>query len=106
MSLPTEKHVEEWLHKLGETDEAYAQACASLTAAKERLKVAKMEGLPDEGTALEREKAAYTSRAYKDAIAALRDAEANKKLLELRREQWSLGIDVWRSLNANQRRTS
>ena len=104
MSLPTSNHVERWLEQLGESDAPYAQACAELTAAKELLKVSKMAALPNEGTALEREKAAYTSAEYRLAIERLEKAEYSKKLLELRREQWQLGIDVWRSLNANMRR--
>ena len=43
MGLPTEEHVEEWLKKLGESDQPYAAACATLTVKKESLKIAKKE---------------------------------------------------------------
>lgn len=104
MALPTEKDVDRWLNLLGSTDEAYAQACASLTAQKERLKVSKAMATPRQGTQLERENEALMSPQYSFAIDALKEAEYQKKLLELKREQYMLGIEVYRTLSANQRR--
>ncbi|MAR67238.1 MAG: hypothetical protein CL833_08330 [Crocinitomicaceae bacterium] len=105
MGLPTEKNVENWLCKLGESDEAYASACARLTAKKENLKIEKAKQTGNEGTAIEREKQALTSVGYKQAIDDLVEAEHTKKLLELQRQQYILGIEVWRSLNANMRKS-
>ena len=103
MSLPTENHVEQWLTQLGETDEAMAQATAEYSAAKENIKVQKAIATPSSGTSIERERAALTSALYKLALEKLREAEYQKMLLSLKRRQWELGIDVWRSLNANMR---
>ena len=103
MSLPTEQHVEKWLMHLGESDEAMAQATATHSAAKENLKVQRALATPSTGTSIERERAALTSAQYKLALDALKEAEFQKTLLSLKRRQWELGIDVWRSLNANMR---
>ena len=105
MGLPTESNVEEWLKKLGESDQPYAAACATLTVKKESLKIAKARALGATGTAAEKERTALTSPEYQIAIEELRDAEYEKKLLELRRTQYILGIEVWRSLNANLRKS-
>ena len=103
MSLPTAQHVEKWLMQLGESDEAMAQATATHSAAKENLKVQRALATPSTGTSIERERAALTSAQYKLALDALKEAEFQKTLLSLKRRQWELGIDVWRSLNANMR---
>jgi hypothetical protein len=103
VSLPTEQHVEKWLMQLGESDEAMAQATAAYSAAKENIKVQKAIATPSTGTSIERERAALTSAQYKLALDALKEAEFQKTLLSLKRRQWELGIDVWRSLNANMR---
>jgi len=103
VSLPTEQHVEKWLMQLGETDEAMAQATAEYSAAKENLKVQRALATPSTGTSIERERAALTSAQYKIALDALKEAEYQKTLLGLKRRQFELGIDVWRSLNANLR---
>jgi len=103
VSLPTEQHVEKWLMQLGESDEAMAQATATHSAAKENLKVQRALATPSTGTSIERERAALTSAQYKLALDALKEAEFQKTLLSLKRRQWELGIDVWRSLNANMR---
>tara|TARA_R110002020_G_scaffold42017_1_gene123471 strand:+ start:151 stop:441 length:291 start_codon:yes stop_codon:yes gene_type:complete len=95
--------VEKWLMQLGESDEAMAQATATHSAAKENLKVQRALATPSTGTSIERERAALTSAQYKLALDALKEAEFQKTLLSLKRKQWELGIDVWRSLNANMR---
>lgn len=105
MSLPNEKMVEKWLNDLGESDHAYANACAVYTAAKEGLKIAKAAAMPNGGTVAEREKQALISAEYEVAVKKLSAAEYEKTLLHLQREQWIMGIDVWRSINANQRRS-
>lgn len=105
MSLPDEKAVERYMHSLAQSDEQYAQACASLTAAREGLKVAKALGTPKSGTVQEKENEALTSPEYTLALEKLKQAEYEKMLLSLRREQWVLGIEVWRSLSANRRRS-
>lgn len=105
MSLPTEKDVDEALQKLAETDEKMARATAVLTAAKEGLKIAKAKATPRQGTALERENEALMSPEYQVAVDALRDADYRRELLRLKREGWSLLIEVFRTLSANQRRT-
>ena len=92
-------------HDLAESDHAFANACAVYTAAKEGLKIAKASAMPDKGTVAEREKQALVSAEYELAVKKLSAAEYEKTLLHLQREQWIMGIDVWRSLNANQRRS-
>jgi hypothetical protein len=44
------------------------------------------------------------SAEYALALDELRTAEFEKTLMHLRRQNWQTQIDVWRSLNANQRR--
>ena len=105
MSLPDEKAVERYMHSLAQSDEQYAQACAALTAAKERLKIAEALAMPKSGTVQERKNAALTSPEYEMALERLERAEHDKVLLSLKREQWTLGIEVWRSLSANRRRS-
>ena len=89
--------------QLGESDEAMAQATATHSAAKENLKVQRALATPPTGTSIERERAALTSAEYRHALEELKEAEYQKTLLSLKRKQWELGIDVWRSLNANMR---
>ena len=105
MSLPNEHMVEKWLNDLGESDHAYAAACAEFTAAKEGLKVAKAIAMPTSGTVAERERQAILSPEYDTAVKKLTAAEYEKILIHTQREQWIMGIDVWRSINANQRRS-
>lgn len=105
MSLPTEQDVDRALNALAESDQEYAQRTAQLTAAKEGLKVAKAMATPRTGTALERENDALTSPQYAEALEKLKKAEYFKVLLGLKREGWSLTIDVWRSLEASRRRS-
>jgi len=105
MSLPNEHMVEKWLNDLGESDHAYANACAVFTSAKEGLKVAKAIAMPISGTVAERERQALLSPEYAAALDKLAAAEYEKTVLNLKREQWIMGIDVWRSINANQRRS-
>ena len=105
MSLPNERDIETALKKLSETDLSYAQANAFLASAKESIKVAKMENLPDSGTAIEREKTAILSDDYKEALKKYKNAVFQNKYLELQRETWLRTIEVWRSLNANMRRS-
>jgi|TARA_R100000935_G_scaffold54221_1_gene82804 hypothetical protein len=105
MSLPDADMVEMWLHQLGDSDHAYANACAIHTAAKEGLKICKAAQMPATGTVAEKERQALLSPEYAAALDKLTAAEYEKTVLNLKREQWIMGIDVWRSINANQRRS-
>ena len=104
MPLPSEIDVEKALEGLVETDERFAQASARQVAAKEGLKVARAKAMPAVGTVAQREASALMSADYALALDELRTAEFEKTLMHLRRQNWQTQIDVWRSLNANQRR--
>tara|TARA_R110002110_G_scaffold76797_1_gene202065 strand:+ start:291 stop:587 length:297 start_codon:yes stop_codon:yes gene_type:complete len=97
--------VSDALHFISESDISYAAACAAYTVAKEGLKIAKASAMPDKGTVAEREKQAVLSDEYQQAIKKLGHAEYEKIYLHLKRESRILNIDVWRSINANQRRS-
>tara|TARA_Y100001972_G_scaffold49915_1_gene61338 strand:+ start:13 stop:330 length:318 start_codon:yes stop_codon:yes gene_type:complete len=105
MPLPNLKDVEKALEFLSETDDKYAEAYAKDSLSKEWTKVVKYENLPEDGTILSREAEAYSSENYKQALREEEQKRYNKKKLELQMENATLVIEVWRSLNANQRRS-
>ena len=91
---------------LGEHDHEYAQARVALEHAEIlRKRVRARIFLTSDGTVAERqaqaETASDTQQADDDYIKAL----AHKEQLHAVRQRAELTIEVWRSLNANQRRT-
>ena len=103
--LPTEKDIEKSLNNLAITDESFAQAQAKCVAKKENLKIKKLALLGTTGTQMEKEKVALEHPHYKKAVDEYSDAIYKKTLLEAKRVRWNLIIEVWRSLNANMRKS-
>lgn len=94
-----------YLTYLAETDEAYAQARAAVKAAEYTLKVVKAkEYLAHTGTQAEREQVAYASEDYQKVLEDLRDVTREAETMAAKRKTAELAIEVFRSLNANQRR--
>ena len=54
---------------------------------------------------MEKEKVALENPEYKKAVDEYSDAIYKKTLLEAKRVRWNLIIEVWRSLNANLRKS-
>ena len=94
-----------YLTYLAETDEAYAQARAAVKAAEYTLKVVKAkEYLAHTGTQAEREQVAYASDEYQAVLNNLADVTKEAETMGAKRKTAELAIEVFRSLNANQRR--
>ena len=99
------KDVERALKYLSETDEAHAKAKALVKAMEHGFKTIKAaEYLGADGTNGEREQKAYASQAYTEWTEKYEKAVVDFELMENKRERAILTIDVWRSLNANQRK--
>jgi hypothetical protein len=97
--------VEKALDYLKDTDEAHAKAKALVKALEHGFKTIKAEEyLNATGTNGEREQRAYASTAYKELTNRYAQAVIDFELMENKRERAALTIDVWRSLNANQRK--
>ena len=104
--LPDERRVERALDFLCRTDGPYARATARLAAAELRVKQAReIAFLEAEGTQGERAAKALSSDGVKEASEALEKAIEQKELLKAQRTTATVVIEVWRSLNANQRRS-
>jgi hypothetical protein len=104
--LPDERRVERALDFLCRTDGPYARATARLAAAELRVKQAReIAFLEADGTQGERAAKALSSDGVKEASEALEKAIEQKELLKAQRTTATVVIEVWRSLNANQRRS-
>lgn len=102
--LPDRARVAKALDYLVSSDEPYAKACAALEAAEMAQKQAReIAFLESEGTQAERAAAANSSGAVKLAAKAVETAVFEKELLKARRATALVLVDVWRSLNSNQR---
>ena len=102
--LPDRERVAKALDYLVGSDEPYAKACASLEAAEMAQKQAReIAFLEAEGTQGERASKANASGAVKLAGKAVEAAVFEKELLKARRATALVLIEVWRSLNSNQR---
>jgi len=105
-SLPDERRVERALDFLCRTDGPYARSTARLAAAELRVKQAReIAFLEAEGTQGERAAKALSSDGVKEASEALEKAIEQKELLKAQRTTATVVIEVWRSLNANHRRS-
>lgn len=107
MALPTGEDVEKALHFLSEKEEEYARTKAALTAKKEGVKVAESIALlkSQGANAAERTAKARSSAEYKTALEDLEQAEYNKEYMSLKFKRAELVIEVWRTVQANQRRS-
>lgn len=94
-----------YLTYLAETDAAFAQAKASVKASEHTLKVVKAKSfLSSEGPQGQREQQAYASEEYQSVLNDLKDVTLEAETMGAKRKTAELAIEVFRSLNANQRR--
>lgn len=91
------------LHKLGPK---YAEAKATRVHIEESLRSIKAVQMAASGetTAAAQERVAYASQEYKTALDGLRVAVEEEETLRWRLRTAELAIDVWRSMNASNRR--
>ena len=103
--LPTAEDVEAALQTLTDTDETFGILYARKDAGKEKIKLLKARAfLNAKGSVAERN---ATADCDPDVIKAIDDWEnhlAEFKIADNKRNQALTIIDVWRSINANQRR--
>ena len=105
MNGASEQDVERALKYLRDTDEPYAQARAHRSAMEHRLKTIKAQAfLEAEGTQGEREQKAYDSPAYREALNDYENSFSDEPVYAAKRKRAELTIEVWRSINAGQRR--
>ena len=104
-SLPGNEQVSEALHFLTNSDEAVGQLHGKVVRLQQELKVVKARETPTHGTALHKEKLAYMSDAYNIALNDYANAIADEKILQAQRSTRIVLIDVWRTLNANMRKS-
>lgn len=101
----TAQQVSESLLRLAETDAEHARKKARMEGLEYLFKTVKAtEYLGASGTNGEREQKANASKAYQDHAAKYEQAVLDFTALDNERKTLILTIDVWRSLNANQRK--
>ena len=105
MGLPDTDRVGRAINYLCESDEQYARAAAQLEAAELRVKqVREVAFLEATGTQAERAAKANQTPEALEANADLERKVYAKELLKARRSTAMVVIDVWRTLEASQRR--
>lgn len=105
--LPDSRRVAKALDFLVSSDGEYARRTAALAAAELRVKQAReVAFLGAEGTQAERAAQAILDPAVTEANKALEEAIYKKELIKAQRASAQVLIEVWRSLNANQRATA
>ena len=103
--LPTETDASNALEYLAQTDEQLAAELGFVEACKHGVKVARsMAFLEAAGTVAEREAKAETSADVVEKSDELIRAVTDYETTKTKRKRAELVIEVWRSLNANQRR--
>lgn len=106
MGLPDAERVGKALNFLCESDEPYARAAAQLEAAELRVKqVREVAFLEATGTQAERAARANQTPESLEANSELEKKVYQKELLKARRATALVLIDVWRTLEASQRRS-
>jgi len=105
--LPDSRRVAKALDFLVSSDGEYARRTAALAAAELRVKQAReVAFLGAEGTQAERAAQAILDPTVTEANKALEEAIYKKELIKAQRASAQVLIEVWRSLNANQRATA
>jgi len=101
-----DKRIEEALTYLTETDEEYGRLKGHKAGLEHRLKVCRAtETLKAEGKSMaERECRALASEPYKVMVNIYEDCVIDLEIMGAKRKKEELVIDVWRTINANQRR--
>lgn len=102
----SKERLEKALSYLVDTDEPAAQAKALMTRLEDAKKtVQALEYFKSpEGSAAGKTQDALASKAYRDHIELLGNAVADYELLRNKRATETLVVEIWRSVNANQRR--
>ena len=96
---------EKALRYLASTDEEYARAKAHVKYMEHKRKTIKAaQFLEAEGTIQQKESLAYDSQAMRDHLEEYKDAVYDEQILVSKRKSAELAIEVWRSMNANQRK--
>ncbi len=103
--IVSESRLQKALTYLAETDESAANAKALMIGIENQEKtILGTVFLEMSGTVAEREAGARSSQALKDWQSQYKDAVYNYEILRNKRNTESLIVEVWRSLNANQRK--
>ena len=106
MSLPTESDISAALRYMAETDEQGAKLAAHVKALEHQAKTIKGLAFLDAtgATMAEKEAEAVSSSAYRAWIEDYENAVADSETIKAKRKRAELTVEVWRSINANQRR--
>ena len=105
MPLPTETDVSRALTHLAATDGPVGVLRARVKGLEYQRKVIYgLAFLDATGTVGEREATAYASSTYRAFVEDYENAVAECETMAAKRKRAELTIEVWRSLNANQRR--
>lgn len=101
----TEQQVEEWVWFLQNSTQEYAQAEAQFHGLERRLKSleAQLKMESDEKSVAAQETWARASSRYTVFLEGIQAAEEKFRQLKADREAAEIGIETWRSLNANRR---
>ena len=100
----TQDDVEKALDYLAKSAKEYAEAKGRRVWLEERRKIVKAAGFSEaEGTAGERESAAYLAGDYKQCIDDLRDAVVAEETMRAYRVAAEARVEVWRSLESSRR---
>lgn len=105
MKSVNDSSIEAALNFLRDTSEPLADARARAKFLEQKRKTLKAEGFLDAtGNISERESVAYTQPNYVKCLDEYKTAVYDAELLANQRLAAELRIEVWRTLNANQRR--
>lgn len=101
----SDKQVEGALKYLAETDDSYGMLKGKVKGLEYRLKVTEsVEFLKAEGTQEARKATARASNEYQVLTAELENTSIDYEVVAAKRKRAELVIEVWRTIQANQRR--
>lgn len=103
----SEDRLSKSLKYLAETDEPAAKAKALMLGLEEQIKSLKgilFVQLPSDMKVAEKDARVFAHEEYKNHIEKYQNAVADYEILKNKRDTEGLIVEVWRSLNANQRR--
>lgn len=93
----SEERVEKAVEYLRDTAAQYGQARGHAKYCEESLRRVKALNMPAEGSIGERERAAYATEEYGQALADMRDAIAEAETIRALRDAAEYTIETWRS---------
>ena len=101
----TEQQVQKAIDYLTKTDEPCAKAKARMKVSEQLRKTSEATAfLKATGSGVVRKQEAYASQEFIEATNEIYNATMDFEIMANKRKRAELTIDVWRSLNANQRR--